>query len=87
VEPDVTVIDQEVGFIADLRWDTSGTLPQVTFTVDRHVIVTVTPLDGVATARWRTRVPGQYAVRAQLAGSPAGAGERSVLLTVLPPRR
>ena len=86
-EPEVTVIDQEVVLTADLLSDTPGTLPQVEFSVDRHVIASVAPVDGVATVRWRTRVPGQYAVRAGLAGSQPRAVQKSILLTVLPPRR
>jgi hypothetical protein len=87
ISPEVAVTGQPLIFRADLTSDGTGTLPEVDFSVDGRSIAQVRPdAHGVAVARWRTAVPGQYVVRARPTGGLLGAVS-SATLNVLPGRR
>jgi hypothetical protein len=87
VLPEVGVVGESLVFRADVSSDGAGALPAVEFSVDGHTIAVVKPDErGVASARWKTRVPGQYVVRAGLAGALFGAQRASAVLSVLPGR-
>ena len=81
VVPEVATIGEGIALRVDVASNGDGTLPAVAFSIDGHAIGTAAPSSsGAATLEWRTRVPGQYVVRARL---PSGDGA-SALLTVLP---
>ena len=76
---------QTIVFRADLASDGDGVLPEVEFSVDGRTIARVNPDGrGIAQARWKTSVPGQYVVRVRLAGGLLGAPNTSATLNVLP---
>ena len=85
VLPALGVVGETVVFHADLSSDGTGALPSVEFSVDGHPVAVVTPdAHGVASARWNTRVPGQYVIRAGLSGALVGAQRASAVLSILP---
>jgi hypothetical protein len=87
ISPEVAVTGQPLVFRADLTSDGTGSLPEVEFSVDGRSIGQVRPdAHGIAVARWRTAVPGQYVVRARPTGGLLGAVS-SATLNVLPGRR
>jgi hypothetical protein len=87
ISPEVAVTGQLLMFRADLTSDGTGSLPEVEFSVDGRSIAQVRPdAHGIAVARWRTAVPGQYVVRARPTGGLLGAVS-SATLNVLPGRR
>jgi hypothetical protein len=87
VSTEIGIVGQALGFRVDVSADSPGALPNVEFTVDGHSVAIVRPrADGVATAQWKTMVPGQYQVRARLTGGLVGRS-MSAMLNVLPGNR
>lgn len=87
VSPEVSTTGQPIAIRASLSYDEAGVLPRVTFSVDGRVLDTIAPdASGVAQVSWKTRVPGQYVVRAEFAGGLAGAHTLSGVVNVLPGR-
>jgi hypothetical protein len=84
VSPEVSVVGDAIGFRVLVSSDEDGSLPKVEFSVNGRVVATAAVSDGVATARWKTAVPGQYVVRARLPGGFSGGTVASATLTVLP---
>lgn len=84
LSPDLAVVGQTIVFRADLASDGDGVLPEVEFSVDGRLVAKVTPQSGgVATARWKTAVPGQYVVRVRLSSSLFGSEGRSAVINIL----
>jgi hypothetical protein len=87
ISPEVSTTGQPITIRASLSYDEAGVLPRITFSVDGRVIDTIAPdTRGMAQVPWKTRVPGQYVVRAELAGGLAGAYTLSAVVNVLPGR-
>ncbi len=84
VSPEVSVVGDVIGFRVLVSFDEDGSLPKVEFSVNGRVVATAAVIDGVATARWKTAVPGQYVVRARLPGGFSGGTVASATLNVLP---
>ena len=88
VSPELAVVGQVVALRAAVSFDIPGTLPEVEFSIDGRPIASVRPgADGIAAAQWRTRVPGQYVIRARPAGGLLGSPGASATLNVLPGKR
>ena len=85
LEPEVGVVGRPVTFRVELGSEEEGTYPPVEFSVDGRIIATAPARDGVAKTSWSTSVPGQYVVRARVAGSFLASGS-SRTLNVLPGR-
>ena len=87
VTPELAVTGQRLVFRADVTSDGTGVLPEVEFSVDGKSIGQVKPdAGGAAVARWTTKVPGQYVVRARPSGGWLGNAS-SATLNVLPAAR
>jgi hypothetical protein len=84
VSPEVAVVGDAVSFRVLVSFDQDGSLPNVEFSVNGRVVATAAVSDGVATARWKTSVPGQYVVRARLPGGFSGGTVASTTLNILP---
>jgi hypothetical protein len=85
VVPEVALVGQALLFRVTIHSEKPGTLPDVEFSVDNRLLARVAPdAQGVAVASWKTRVPGQYAVRARLSGKYFGGTAVSAALNVLP---
>jgi hypothetical protein len=84
VSPEVSVVGDVIGFRVLVSFDEDGSLPKVEFSVNGRVVATAAVVDGAATARWKTAVPGQYVVRARLPGGFSGGMVASATLNVLP---
>jgi uncharacterized protein YqfA (UPF0365 family) len=78
----VSVTDREVAFTVD---GAAGqeTILDVEFSVDGRFVGRAPFVNGVATLRWKTRVPGRYTVRVRFAEGVIGSGT-SAVLNVLP---
>lgn len=82
IAPEVSVTDREVDFTVD---GAAGqeTILDVEFSVDGQFVGRAPFVNGVATLRWKTRVPGRYTVRVHVADGFIGSGT-SAVLNVLP---
>lgn len=82
IAPEVSITDREVAFTVDA---TAGEekIPDVEFTVNGRSVGRSPFVNGVATLRWKTRVPGRYTVRVRFAEGFI-AGGTSGSLNVLP---
>jgi hypothetical protein len=88
VVPEVALVGQALLFRVTIHSEKPGTLPDVEFSVNSRSLAKVTPdAQGVAVTSWKTMVPGQYAVRARLAGKYFGGTAVSAALNVLPAKR
>ena len=73
VSPEVSVTGQAIAIRATMSYDEPGTLPRVVFSVDGRIVGSTAPdARGIAQVPWRTKVPGQYVVRARFAGGITG---------------
>jgi hypothetical protein len=77
------VTDREVAFIVDVAANEKA-VPDVEFSVDGRSLGRSSFVNGLATLRWKTRVPGRYTVRVRFADGFGGG--TSAPLNVLPAR-
>jgi hypothetical protein len=82
VVPDVALTDREVAFNVEVT-ASAGSLPDVEFSVNGNVVGRSRIVDQLATARWKTPVPGRYVVRVRIADGFVGTGS-SAVLNILP---
>jgi hypothetical protein len=87
ISPEVAIVGQRLVFRVTVLADQPGALPNVEFSVNNRALAAVTPdPTGVATVSWKTSVPGQYVIRARLAGKYLGGTGVSAAVNVLPGR-
>jgi hypothetical protein len=82
ITPEVSVTDREVALTVDATGGAEE-IPDVEFSVDGRSVGRSPFVNGVATLRWKTRVPGRYTVRVRFAHGLIGSGT-SAFLNVLP---
>jgi hypothetical protein len=85
--PEIAKPGQAVRLHATLSSESTGRLPDVEFSINGTIVGHAAPDQrGEAAIRWTTAVPGQYVLRARLAGAVLSGFTGSSIITILPPR-